>query len=95
MTDQPNSKRSASLTAVDTFTPVAFFSGAFPIRIRGTFVATVTLQRSDDRGASWDDVESFEAPALRICTEPAYAGAQYRLGPTAFTSGTILAAVGG
>ncbi len=91
----PNSPETASLTAVNTFTTPAFFHGPFAVRVRGTFVATVSLQRSDDGGINYDEVTTFISPDLKICTEPALAGGLYRIGPTAYTSGTIDVSLGG
>jgi len=93
---QPNAAQSASLTAQNTYTTPGDFGGTFPMRLRGTWSATVTLQRSDDGGTTYDDVDSFTANTVQIVTEPARGGAIYRLGPKTgdFTSGTIVAQVG-
>jgi hypothetical protein len=55
-----------NITAQNTFTPAVLIQGgdAFDVTVSGTFVATVTLQRSKDN-VTWRDVESFTAPAQK------------------------------
>jgi len=55
----------ASITAQNTFSDGLYTEGAFNISIAGTFVATVTVQRSFDQGATWRDVDTFTAPMRR------------------------------
>lgn len=82
-----------AITAQNTFTlPVAItksMGDAFNVSIWGTFVATVTLQRSFDSGTTWLDVVTYSSPIEDIGTEPE--GALYRIGVKtgAFTSGTV------
>ena len=64
-------------------------SGNFNLSIWGTFVATVTLQRSFDSGTTWLDIATYTAPI-----EDAgfgYGPAIYRVGVKTgdYTSGTI------
>lgn len=67
--------------------------GQFNIELRGTFVATVTLERSLDGGANWVGVTmvgapvSWTAPCSEVWEENER-GAQYRLNCT-WTSGTV------
>lgn len=51
------------ISAQNTFTPAILVDGSdeFDVSISGTFVATVTLQRSKD-GATWRDADTFAAP---------------------------------
>lgn len=91
-----DSYKSASITAQNTFTEAEVYHGEFPMRIRGTWVGTVTLQRSDDAGTNWDDVETWTANTVRIVTEPSRRGASYRIGIKTgeYTSGTCEVALG-
>ncbi|MDX0270891.1 hypothetical protein GOC13_24395 [Sinorhizobium meliloti] len=52
-----------NISAANTFTDPVLVQGenTFDISIRGTFAATVFVQRSKD-GVTWLDVESFTAP---------------------------------
>jgi len=62
------------------------------ISIRGTFSATVALQRSFDLGATWGTIASYTTP-----TETTYIGAGdclLQLITTAFSSGSVTARIG-
>jgi hypothetical protein len=87
----PNNKQSASITAQNEWTTAESFAGEFPLRIRGTWSATVTLQRSDDNGTNWDDVSTYTANTVQNVKETSVAGASYRIGVKTgeFTSGTV------
>ncbi len=93
---QPNPPQEASLTAQNTFTEPAVFTGSFPVRLRGTWVGTITLQRSDDAGVVYDDVDSWTTNVVRICDEADRGGALFRLGFKTgdFSSGTADVRVG-
>ena len=81
--------RTAAITAQNTFTdPLGVTSKPFSLSISGTFVATVTVQRSHDGGTNWHDVESYTVPIEDSGVEPV--GALYRVGVKTgnFTSGT-------
>jgi len=86
----PNSHREASLSAQDTYTVPGTFGGTFMLRIRGTWVGTITLERSDDQGVNFDQVEEFVDNDVRIGAEVNRGGATYRLGFATgnYTSGT-------
>jgi len=58
------------------------------LSLSGFGTATVALQRSFDDGASWADVESFEADTEKVAEEPE-AGVRYRLNASAYGAGTI------
>jgi len=78
----------ADLTGADQFTSAISVVGDLSLTISGTFVATITVQRSFDEGSTWLDVDTFTAPTEEIGFEPA--GTQYRVGIKAgeYTSGT-------
>lgn len=66
----------------------------FNISLRGTFVATVQLERSFD-GTNWHPITAsgtqlyvWTAPASEIAVEP-QCGVLYRLNCTSYTSGTV------
>lgn len=94
MGNQP--KVTASITAQNTFTDGIGVHGESSAYITGTFVATVTLQKTRDQGVTWEDaydkngnVYEWTAPAEFIIKEPSNF-IQYRLGVKtgAYTSGT-------
>lgn len=60
------------------------------ISIEGTFVATVTLQRSFDNGGTWKDTDTFASPD-ELCSPISEQAVVYRLGVKTgdFTSGSI------
>ena len=81
---------SANITAQNTFTTAVEMTGDFVVRIRGTWSATVTLQRSDDYGVTFDDVQTYTANKVDPLYE-AELGILYRIGVKTgqFTSGTV------
>lgn len=82
-----------SISAENTFSDVVTIEGYFNISISGTFVATVTVQRSYD-GSTWHDVDSWTAPAEEVGFEPEYRA--YRIGVKSsnYTSGTVEVRIG-
>lgn len=69
--------------------------GHFNFSLYGTFVATVSLERSFDGGTTWlnctrsdGSAGTFTAPVSLVCLEPE-AGVLYRLNCSAYTSGTV------
>jgi hypothetical protein len=64
--------------------------GGIDLSIGGTFTATVTLQRSFDDGATWNDVEAFTDPTQKTVEYP-NRGVKLRLGVKSgeYTSGAI------
>jgi hypothetical protein len=60
----------------------------FDVSVSGTFVATVSLQRSKDN-VTWFTVEDMTAPAQK--TGSSGSAWYYRLAVTAYTSGTVVA----
>ena len=84
-----DSATSKNIGAENIYTDVVSFVGEFNLSIWGTFVATVTLQRSFDNGTNWLDIATYTAPI-----EDAgfgYGPAIYRAGVKTgdYTSGTI------
>jgi len=84
----------ATITADDTWTTPARNEGYFNLSIQGTFVATVTVQRTYD-GSTWYDVDTFTSPTEEVGFDPE--DRLYRIGVKSgeFTSGTINIRFGG
>ena len=59
-----------SITAENTFTDAVDIFGLFNLSISGTWVGTVTLQRSFDFGATWVDVTTYTANIQDAGDEP-------------------------
>lgn len=80
--------RTRSITAENLFTDAAELTGYFNISISGTWVGTVTAQRSFDDGSTWYDVATWTANTQEYGLEPER-GVQYRVGIKTgeFTSG--------
>jgi len=83
--------RTRSIEAENLFTDAAEIVGYFNVSISGTWIATVTAQRSFDGGSTWYDVATWEANTQEYGYEPERE-VQYRIGVKTgeFTSGTIL-----
>lgn len=81
------------ITAENTFSDAVLTEGYFNVSIWGTFVATVTVQRSTD-ASNWRDVDSFNAPIESYGFDPEYI--YYRIGVKTggFTSGTVNVRIG-
>jgi len=87
----------ADITAENTFTsatspksnPKDNGVGHLTISISGTWVGSVTLQRSFDAGSTWVDVKSYTSNDEESLYDPT-AGIQYRIGIKTgnYTSGT-------
>jgi hypothetical protein len=84
-----------AVTAENTFSDGLYTEGAFNLSISGTFVATVTVQRSFDQGSTWRDVDTFTAPIETYGTDPEPV-VVYRAGVKTgdFTSGTVNIRIG-
>ena len=88
----------ASLTAQDTFTDWIYSTKDFTFSVSGTFVGTVTVQRSFDPAnadSTARDVDTFTAPIETYGFEPSGV-ALYRAGfkTGEFTSGTANIRIG-
>ena len=91
----------ASLVAENTFTEPTISVGGqasgqvdIGVSISGTFVATVTVQRSLDVGATWADLPTAYTAGAEFNIIPNDA-AQYRVGVKTgdYTSGTVVVKV--
>ena len=58
-----------TLSAANTFTDAVHIIGDFNLSIAGTFVGTVTVQRSTD-GTTFRDVDTFTTPAEQVGYDP-------------------------
>ena len=83
----------ASLTAQNTFTTPVTLEGYFNLSISGTFVATVTVQRSHD-GVNWHDIDSWTAPAEEVGFDPEYRSYRVGIKTGDYTSGTVVIRLG-
>jgi hypothetical protein len=83
-----------TITAANSFTDPVRLTGFFNLSISGTFVGTVTVQRSFDEMATWKDVDIFTKPTEDWGMEPEVCW--YRAGVKAgeFTSGSIVVRLG-
>lgn len=79
----------ASITAQNTFTDSIKVKQHGIVRISGTWVATVSLQRSDDDTTWYDTGDTWTANGVFSFTD--FTNAYYRVGVKAsgFTSGTV------
>ena len=87
-------RTSVSAAAENTWSPAIQVVGSFNVSISGTFVSTVTAQRSDD-GLTWRDVNIWTAPAEGVGYDPILN--YYRVGVATgnYTSGTVVASLNG
>jgi hypothetical protein len=83
------------ITAENTFSDGLYVVGDFNLSISGTFVATITVQRSFDQGSTWRDVDTFTAPIETAGSDPEPV-VVYRAGVKTgdFTSGTASIRIG-
>jgi hypothetical protein len=87
-------RTSVSISAQNTFSDPIRIVGSFDLSISGTFVATVTVQRSDD-ATTWRNVDTWTAPTERVGSDPILN--YYRVGVATgnYTSGTVVASING
>jgi hypothetical protein len=78
-----------TISAQNTFTDAALTEGYFNLSISGTFVATVTVQRSWD-ATTWYDIDTYTAPTQEVGFDPEFT--YYRAGVKtgAYTSGDVV-----
>lgn len=83
------------ISAQNTFSDGLYTEGDFNLSISGTFVATVTVQRSFDAGSTWRDVDTFTAPIETYGVDPEPV-VVYRAGVKTgdYTSGTVSIRIG-
>jgi hypothetical protein len=85
---------SASIGAQNTFTDSIKLSGPFDLSISGTFVGTVTVQRSYDN-SSWKDVDTFTSPTEDYGFQPEIAWYRAGIKTGGYTSGTAVVSLAG
>jgi len=80
-----------SISAENLYTDAVELRSFFNVSISGTWVATITCQRSFDFGSTWFDVKSWTANVQEYGFEPE-TKVYYRMGikTGAFTSGTAV-----
>ena len=80
-----------SITAENQFTDPVRLTGFFNISLSGKWTATVTVQRSFDKGDTWFDVETFVSNTQEYGFEPE-GGVYYRIGVKIgnYTSDTVV-----
>lgn len=83
------------VSAQNTFSDGLYVVGDFNLSISGTFVGTVTVQRSFDQGSTWRDVDTFTAPIETAGSDPEPV-VVYRAGIKTgeYTSGTASIRIG-
>lgn len=79
----------SSLSAENTFTDPLNLVGHFNLSISGTFVATITVQRSFDK-TNWFDVDTFTAPIETYGFDPSQLYYRAGIKTGAYTSGTAV-----
>jgi len=84
-----------SVTGANEFSDAIELTGYFNLSISGTWVGTVTIQRSYDSGSTWHDVDTWTANTEEYGLEPEK-GIQYKVGikTGAYTSGTCVLRLG-
>ena len=84
-----------SIGAADTFSNWVILRGKFNFSLSGTWVATVHIQRSFDKGVTPLDVEDFTSNIEKIGEEPE-SNVCYRFGVKAgnYTSGPVVGRIG-
>lgn len=83
--------QSRSISGDNLFTDASQIQGYFNISISGTWVGTVTAQRSFDLGSTWFDVNTWTANTQEYGFEPENK-VHYRVGIKSgeYTSGTCV-----
>ena len=83
--------RTRTITGENLFTDAAELVGYFNLSITGTWVGTVTVQRSFDSGSTWYDVDTWTTNTQEYGLEPER-GIQYRVGikTGGYTSGSCV-----
>ena len=84
---------SASIAAQNTFTDAVRLEGYFNLSLSGTWVATVTVQRSIDN-STWVDVDTFTANSEEVGFEPELMWYRVGVKTGAYTSGTVVVRLG-
>ena len=79
-----------SVSAEDTWSDPLEVLNGFDLSISGTFVGTVTVQRSFDGGSVWRDVDTFTGPIETFGTQPSYSNYRVGIASGNYTSGTAV-----
>ena len=85
---------SKTITSDNSFTDPVRLAGFFNLSLRGTFVATITVQRSFDEMVTWHDVDTFTAPTEDYGMEPEVCWYRAGVKTGEFTSGSISVRLG-
>jgi hypothetical protein len=88
MSYRPTAVTEVTVTANNQFSSSIDITDIFNVAIRGAFTATITLQASFDNGVNWIDVEIFSEPVVKRGRIAPNEVVQFRIGSTAYTSGT-------
>lgn len=81
-----------TITAQNTFSDALELVGHFNLSISGTFVATVTVQRSFDN-TNWFDVDTFTSPIETYGFDPSQCYYRAGIKTGAYTSGTAVISI--
>lgn len=81
-----------TISAQNTFTDSIDLVGHFNLSISGTFVATVTVQRSFDN-TNWFDVDTFTSPIETYGFDPSQVYYRAGIKTGAYTSGTAVISI--
>lgn len=84
---------SKTITGENSFTDPIQISGWFNVSISGTFVASVTVQRSIDKSA-WLDVDAWTEATEQVGVEPEVLWYRVGVKTGGFTSGSVVVRVG-
>ena len=83
----------ASIIAQNTFSDAVRLEGYFNISLSGTWVATVTVQRSIDN-STWVDVKTYTLIAEEVGFEPEFMWYRVGVKTGGYTSGTVVVRLG-
>ena len=85
---------SKTINADNTFTDPVRLTGFFNLSLTGTFVATITVQRSFDEKATWNDVDTFTSPTEDYGVEPEVCWYRVGIKTGEYTSGSVTVRMG-
>lgn len=85
---------SKTINADNTFTDPVRLTGFFNLSLTGTFVATITVQRSFDEKATWNDVDTFTGPTEDYGVEPEVCWYRVGIKTGEYTSGSVTVRMG-
>ena len=79
-----------SVSAENTWSDALEVLNDFDLSISGTFVGTVTVQRSFDGGSVWRDVDTFTSPIETSGFQPSFSNYRVGIASGGYTSGTAV-----